>query len=50
MIEKMEYYENNLEKAKQLLAELKDYYMNSEFYLESYYYEAFKNNYFKELY
>ncbi|MNN48318.1 hypothetical protein D3C81_1627900 [compost metagenome] len=50
IINKIEYFENNLEEAKQLLSELKEHYMNPEYYLESYYYEAFKSNYFKELY
>lgn len=48
--EKILYFENNLEDAKKLLKELQNYYMDDKFYKEEYYYNQFKNNYFKEIY
>lgn len=48
--DKIIYFENNLDEAKALLAELKDYFINDKFYHQEYYEKAFKENYFKELF
>lgn len=50
IINKIKYFESNIEEAKKFLSELKDYYMNSKYFNESYYEKAFKENYFKELF
>lgn len=50
IISKIEYFENNIEEAKKLLSELKQYFMNEKYFNESYYENEFKKNYFKELY
>jgi hypothetical protein len=48
--ERIEYFENHQDEAAQLLAEMKDHYMNDKYFKEEYYYEAFKNKYFAEIY
>lgn len=50
IMDKIAYFESYPKEAEKLLNELKDYYISEQYSSESYYYQVFKDLYFKEIY
>lgn len=50
LIEKIDYFENNIDEAEKLLNELKEYYMKEDYFKREYYEKVFREKYFKEIY
>ena len=50
IINKIDYFEKNPKEAEKTLNDMKKYFLNEKYSQEEYYYNEFKNNYFKEIY